>query len=650
MSVDKLKSGIASFGSTIVDKSSHLTENILDHGSGIKDTLTFKHKDYDKDDELIKHYKYDIEKSIGGLKYIDNQTKRLYKTHFNRLFKLNIGIIQKFISIIGKDSLHFKGIEDYYNDFDKFQATQVIPMIHPKEKEFIIQSINHELYNYLSSIERLKGKIQRSWELHSESIHLRISEMNSYLTETLKLIKKRNKKKNQYGNLDKKIAKLSKKSSPLDDKETEKLKKYEKDLKNVHSEFNKLNDKLKSILPHVISFLDEFIETITCITLTQQVSTYKQIKDSLKYFSLFHGYLNSDNENNDNEDRIQTYQTIEDQWEQAITPTRLQIESFITVIFNKKPELLDTEIEDKDKTNVSTKIWNKMTSKVTERKHEHKSKDHINGTFNDYLEVDPLDAYIKYEDNHMNRPETYFPSRIIPASEVSVPKPKVNANLPPLPPRSNTAGTSKLLPIIPPPSTPNSRSGSISTLPPYSANGFNSSFSSDSYNDEDIGDIDDMSSIKSDISVESASSDFILQYSNPDLVSKNLKKVYNSQKNDIKLVPITTKFINNPITNTDNGVFNKTSSASYKLIQINEFFNKLTGSTQKDHRIITALYDYDGVEPGDLSFKKGDQIEVLFDFQQIDTLYNEGDVNWLIGSTSGKSNSRIGFIPSNYFS
>ena len=45
----------------------------------------------------------------------------------------------------------------------------------------------------------------------------------------------------------------------------------------------------------------------------------------------------------------------------------------------------------------------------------------------------------------------------------------------------------------------------------------------------------------------------------------------------------------------------------------------------------TAKYDFSGYEPGDLSFKQGDNIEILLDFQNIDTLYHSDELNWLIG-------------------
>ena len=51
-----------------------------------------------------------------------------------------------------------------------------------------------------------------------------------------------------------------------------------------------------------------------------------------------------------------------------------------------------------------------------------------------------------------------------------------------------------------------------------------------------------------------------------------------------------------------------------------------------DNKVLkTAKYDFSGYEPGDLSFKQGDNIEILLDFQNIDTLYHSDELNWLIG-------------------
>lgn len=95
-----------------------------------------------------------------------------------------------------------------------------------------------------------------------------------------------------------------------------------------------------------------------------------------------------------------------------------------------------------------------------------------------------------------------------------------------------------------------------------------------------------------------------------------------------------------------------TSSVTYKLEQLNKFFDKIlnyTDSTQIERKILQAKYNFAGVEPGDLSFNGGDQVEILFDFQAVDSLYNSSNENWLVGMIKSEQNCRIGFVPSNYF-
>ena len=89
-------------------------------------------------------------------------------------------------------------------------------------------------------------------------------------------------------------------------------------------------------------------------------------------------------------------------------------------------------------------------------------------------------------------------------------------------------------------------------------------------------------------------------------------------------------------------------SLTYKLNLIQSFFEKLNINT--DNKVLkTAKYDFSGYEPGDLSFKQGDNIEILLDFQNIDTLYHSDELNWLIGvSRIDDESYRIGFVPNNY--
>ncbi|CUM49196.1 unnamed protein product [Debaryomyces tyrocola] len=612
MSVDKIKNNLGVFGSSV------------------KDTLTH-HKQFNNDDELISHYKHDIKKAISALKFVDKQTRKLGSSHWPRLLKSNIKMGELFIKLIGADSLQFDGIEDYYSDFDKWQAEQEIPMIHPKERHLVILSVNKEMDHYMMSMEKLKIRVISEWEFHAKSVNIRVKEMVGYLNDLLKLIKKRNSKKSNYDNIHKKINKIMKKTTPLDAKEQKQLNKLDEELKEASIVFNKLDEKLKSILPHALTFLDEFVENLTKLTLCKQLDAYEDIKHTLMHYATFHGFLDTESEDN-----IQTYEAITNQWETLITPTRLRIESFVSFIQEKKPELIDTEIDDKDKTSKTHKMWNKVTSKVTNKTHNLKSTDHVNGIFNDYLTTDPLDSFRKFQDPMMNRSETYHPSKVINIDDVIVPN--INAGNasapPPLPPRSNTTTMKNNLkaPVAP-------GKHHLKRIP--SNDSMESIHSSSSESDDD-----EMTS------VSSAASDVMLEKSSPEMVNKDLKKIYNSSKNKIKECPI-------PIVPRDykaeheNSMFSAdTSSVTYKLEQLNKFFDKIlnyTDSTHIERKILQAKYNFAGVEPGDLSFKEGDQVEILFDFQAVDSLYNSSNDNWLVGMIKSEQNCRIGFVPNNYF-
>lgn len=605
MSVDKIKTNLSVFGSSV------------------KDTLNH-HKEFNNDDELISHYKHDIKKTVSALKFVSQQTTKLGSTHWRRLFKANIKVGELFIQLIGKNSLQFDGIEEYYNDFDKWQANQEIPMIHPKERQLLIKSVNHEMTHYMMSMEKLMDRVLSEWEYHAKSVSIRIKEMVGYLNELLKLIKKRNSKKSNYDNVHKKIEKIMKKTTPLDEKEQTLLNKLDLELKEASLIFNKLDEKLKSILPHALSFLDEFVENITKLILCKQLEIYTEIDRVFKHYATFHGFLDMDSKG------IQSYETIINQWESFTTPARLRIESFVSFI-----QLIDTEIDDANKTSRGHKMWNKVTSKVNNRSHKLKSTDHVNGIFNDYLTMDPLDSFNKFQDPRMNRDESYHPSKMINIDDVIVPNSvgRTTPAPPPLPPRSNSTTIKDHLIAQP---------QSKKQLERIPSNDSMESIHSSSVESND----DDFSS------VSSVASDKLIANSSPEEVNKDLKKIYNSSKNTIKNCPIPIeagKFDNEHI---DPIISNNVCSTTYKLEQLNKFFEKIlnyTDSIQIERKVLIAKYDFGGVEPGDLSFKKGDQVEILFDFQAVDSLYDQSNDNWLVGMIGSNENTRTGFVPNNYF-
>lgn len=594
-------------------------------GTSIKNTLTH-HKQFNNDDELIAHYRHDLKRTISALKYIIKQTEKLGSSHWNRLFKSNMKSVELFADLV---HLKFDGIEDYYDEFDKFQAEQEIPMIHPIEKQPLVDSIDQELSNYLESMSQLRFKVLREWQYYSDSLKLRIEEMVGYLNDILKLIKKRDSKKAHYDSVSKKITKIMKKTTPLEKKEQSHLNSLDSDLTEASAIFIKIDDKVKSILPHALTFLDEFVENISKQSICKHLDIYRDIKTELMYFATYHGYLNMESDND-----IPNYESIMDHWESLTTPIRLKIESFVSIIQDKNPDLLHTEIDDTDKTLKHHKIWNNVTSKVTKNTHNIKSKDHSNGIFNDYLTLDPLISFDKYQNPNMYRSETYHPTKIHSKEEVGPSTPNsINRQAPSLPPRSKIFNRSKERQLESAPS-----------LPPRS--------SIDNNSMESVNSLDSATELSDSNSLSSISSNNLIQSSSSEVTNTNISKIYNYSKNSIKECPIPIKsdeldFKYELILNTG-----ESSSITYKLERLNKLYDKIlhySNSMQIDRKAWKAKYDFDGVEPGDLSFKKGNEIEILFDFQSVGLYYNQSNDNWLIGKLNTNGNTRIGLVPSTYF-
>lgn len=609
--------------------------NLATFGTLVKNTVSHHHRDFDNDDELIAHYADDIKHSIKALGFIATQTRKYSTSHLTRVFRSNIRLTEHFLGLIGGHSLQFDGIEKYYDEYDRLQAQQEIPLVHPKERQFLIESVHHELTNYLYSINQLHANATHSADLLAQSVKHRVGEMTLYLRQILKLTKKRNEKKNSYDKVHKKVNKLMKKTVPLDEKELKELDLLDGSLADASAAYTKYDDKLKSVLPHALALLEEFVDGLVKHILCGQLDIYKDFDTSLRYYCVYHGFTDA-KYNKDASRAIQEYDAIVDQWELTVTPARLRLESFVSIIHDKNPELLDEQINDADKTLAPEKLWTRLTSKMVERKHKLKSKDVANGVFTDYLTADPLAAFEKYQNENYSRLETYHPSKMVSVDEVRVPQALPGNTPPPLPPRSNTA---KFNPHpnrpLPPAPVRLARSGSSDSF---------ESIRSDS-------DVESVGSNDTSVTLTAVSSNAVAN-SSPEELNKTLVKFYNSAKNDTTAapVPVRTEDFNN-ITPAKLDVYDKTCSATFRLDQFHKFFDKLLSVSDAalvQRRVLEAKHDFQGVEAGDLTFKKGDKIEILFDFQAVDTLYSRDNLNWLVGMTTGEF-SRIGFVPNNYF-
>lgn len=659
MVVDTIKSFSNNVGTHIKDAYKTTGTELHHFSHTVKDTITFHHRDYDKDDELISDYKHDLKQARKGLKHLISQNNQLYKRLLPGVLAMNLKVAKDFINLIGPNSLHFKNIERYYHDFDVYQATQIIPHVHPKEREFLIESVNEELYQYTRSIEGLKVHLDEENEYFAHSLNPKIKNMRKRLNETLKLIKHRDRARQDQDILNRKIAKMNQKQPPLSEKDQKHIEEYLKEFEVIDTKYNALNDKAVAILPHIMSFLQEFLENIIKLLICHQTTVYEKTMETLKYFNIFYGYMN--------EETIPDYETITTQWEQDITRTRLQLESFLQVVQGKHTDI-NEDIDDKDKALKTHKFWVSMTNRLQEKKNVVKPKNQTLGMFNDTVAIDPLDAFVKYENPQANQTETYHPRKVIAIEDVVVLKKEVTPP-PPLPPRRMSA-----LPILIQTQTHyQSQSQSQNqnqdqaynqlSLPVYPS-ALNESM--ESLNLDDDYDDDGASSIISDSSdvssISSASFSRVTTRTSSDKQSsteRHLSKIYNTAKNEIKVAPLALSPAPSaeknvlswdfPVT-VQNSSERPPMTRAYELSLWQKFFDKLDKSASTER---VAKYDFDGRHVGDLSFKQGDTIEIIFDFQRVDSLYLQDNHNWLIGIIRGDDSGntlscRIGLVPSNY--
>lgn len=630
MGEDLLKKNVASIGSNIHHVGASLGSSL---GSSVKKIT--RHKDFDADEELIDHLEHDIKQSRKALSFLVAQSDRMAKNYWPHLFKTSIKITKFFLHLLGDDSLRFKDIETYFDEFDNLQTTTELFRVHPKERQFVIPSMQFELHNYLASMEQLQNRVLWLSEMHARLLKLRVNQMLVSLKHILKFIKSRNHQKDSYNSLCHKTEKIMKKRTPLDEKEQHELSALEIKSKEAHTIFQNTNDKLKVVLPESLLLLEEFVDLVTKWTLCHQKEVYEEVDKTLRYYSVFHGFVSLKLEDAEVPEKlIQTYETIMDQWETTITPVRLQIESFLLVIFDKNPNRLDEEIDDKDKSLKASKVWSAMSLKLRDKLHHVKTKDSANGVFTDYIMADSIQSYIKYQNPNVNLSETYHPSKMIDISKVHISVPEKRTP-PPLPPRDHHPMS---LPVIGSP---------IMLTTPPSSFGHKSTDSFDSIHSE------------SELSPASESEDsslvdvptVMVSDSTPDRSERSVAKLYNSSKNEISEVPITTtKWRNFDQYMPGKDVFNETNTISYKLLELNKFFLRALAQVEKTDgkTVLIAKKGFEGAEPGDLFFKEGDEVEVLFDLQLVSTSYSNDGRNWFVGST-GTANRRVGFAPNTYF-
>lgn len=614
-----VKDKSTSFGHTVKDKSSSLGVSVKDHA--------YRRKNYNVDDDLLDHLYHNLKQSQKALKYISAQTDRFSKRYWPFVFRSMTRATKGFLDLTGENSLEFEDIAEYYDAFDKVLEFLELFAMHPKERQPTIPSVNFALTNFLFTIDQLREKVALDSEQLAKLVHLKNDEMRQQLKYSMKLLKLRTKRKIKYLDLQRKTEKLMKKNVPLDEKDQKELNSLEPKLQEAKNQYENINSRLKLTLPETVALLEEYVDTITKVIISSHEETYKQIESEIREFSVFHGFAI-----HEKLEGSEQYQALIDAWETAVTPTRLRIESFVTSIHDRNPEKLDEDIEDKDNTSKMYKAWLLAAHKVTDRLHKLKPKDHVNGIFNEDITADPLQSFLKYESQELNQSEDYHPSKTLKDTDVHVPERDVKAP-PPLPPRDDLHPIA-LSPHIGVMASPNPGSWGDVT---------------DSNDQPDSDSELSLSSDKSDDEESVLSSDMLAANVTPDQSVQKLKSIYNESKNDIKVAPITTsKWFQ---FSTRKNVFDKTNTVSYKLLELSKFFDTALsypdGLNEVEEWVATR--DFDGKEPGDLSFKEGDVLQVIVDLQKCTISHREKGDNWFVGATKSDGPRRVGFAPISYF-
>lgn len=662
MNKQKLKLGLAHVGTNI-----HYAGSSL--GSSVKHKVT-GHKDTSVDDELIGAFAHDIKQIMKAMKFLEKQAHRMATKYWPYFFKHTINTAGTLQQLLGENSLTFDDIQLYYDEFDRLQLTSESVMVHPKERQVLIPSIQFELSSYMATMDQLQARVLYLAQANAKQVKTRTEALTTHLKHVMKVIKARSKQKAKCDKLEWKTDRLAKRKTPLSDLEQKELTLLERQLSSARALFENVNERLKKVIPECLLLVEEFVEELTKWIICNQNKVNEEIEVSLRYYAVFHGYVNGSGGGLDANDRLpakgnseskdvgskeiisskdsshprndKSYQQIIDEWETSNTPARLNVESFIKTIYDKDPQLLDKEVEDTDKTLKVSKAWTLMTLKVTEKLHKVKANDIQNGVFTDRTMADPLRSFTKYDDRSMNISETYHPHKILDYDEVHPVLPQ--APTPPeLPPRNDSR---------PIPLAVNSPGHSVTPILGlgHSAASWTSSKSESDLSISSASDSESESATTSDVSSILLADDIT-----PDRAEKQIIKLYNSAKNEITQAPLDTSlWVDLDSYYRQRNVFDSKNTISYRLYELNNFFHKALEHAKKvsdtqEKKVLVAKKNFEGANPGDLSFAAGDKIEVMFDLQSVSLTYNSDGRNWFVGATGATPHRRIGFAPNTYF-
>lgn len=594
-------------------------------------------KAYSIDDELLLKFSKNVKAAIPAFQFLTSQSNRIAQKCWPRFFKSLKKVVLLLLELLGELALQFDGIDLMFNEFDTLQATSIFMTVHPKDRQFAIPSMQLELENYRIVLEHLEVQIVTLARYHAQQLKQRIDEIVSRLKECRKNISNRERLGNQAAKLEKKARALSERGLSLDVQKRAELAGLEASLEITRAAYDTESSNLKLVLPEFLSLVEEFTEVVSKWTLAFHHLQIQEVKNALNYIVVFHGFTYP--KLNDGKD---DYSAIIEKWEGDVTATRVKLESFLLIIYDKNPDRLDEDINDKDGSLKASKFWSLVTQKVRNKLHKIKVEDYQHGIFDKDITADPLISFAKYQDSHANLLQSYHPSRILDVDEVHISE-KITQAPPALPPRDNT------------------REIFLSPRAEYQSPKFRTEFELPGLGVRNKS-LDSLSSTSSGSGFLSSNNDSDDSASQSDILGKipdgnkaerstqQLLRQYNYAKNDITQCPILpSKYESAEFSRKEFTGAQTHNTVTFEMYRLHNFFVEALASIEND-KFVVAKKDFKGLQPGDLSFKRGDKIIVVQSLQDDVITYNEDGENWFVGATTDhKESQRVGFAPSTYF-
>lgn len=590
-------------------------------GSSIKQEVAGK-KLSDVDLDLIDQCDHDLKQLSKGIQYLVKQNDRIVTKYWPHLFLASIKTTKVLFSLLGENSLNFENIDEYYEKFDEIQANTESFLVHPKEKQFSIPSLLEELRNYLSTVTQTLERFKYLSKVHANRVLSKVDPLLIQIKHIRQAIAAKNKQKAKCDKLQWRRDKLAKKSVKID-KEAQEFDQLERKLGIENDVYYNIQTRLRSVIPESLSLIEEFVEQLTSWFIFHQHQLYEEIKMALKHFSTFHGFVSQFAGKNDK--MILEYDEIIEEWEVQATPVRLRAESFLRVIYDRDPRRIDEDIDDKEHMLLMSKTWSSVKNKVTTKLHKVSAIDNKIGVFGEHVVADPLVLFKKYYNTLINMSEVYHPSRTLTKKDLVV-EPQETSRPPPLPPRdeSHRINLWQLQGTDSPAAFPRVDFHRISE-------------------DADESITEDLLSLKSELESETGALSTELTESDCGIAERILISIYNSRKNDITRAPETHKGWQDL-----KPVKEEKSSISRELMRLHEFFEEAIKQADErgEKKVAVATDSFDGEQPGDLSFREGDTVEVILDLQLLGATSNTDGKNWFVGMRR----KRIGFAPNTHFS